>query len=457
MIEILIVEDDLMFSKVLNVWLTRKGFGVTAVSSVRDAKKMLSERSYDLILSDLKLADEDGIDLLKWLKENNITIPVIMMTGFGGIETAVQAIKLGAKDYVEKPFNSDIFFEKIEDALKSSSSEVKQPETEKNTEIDRSSDDHIIEFDNRTFMMGRSNASNQLYDRIRLVAPTNMSVLILGSSGTGKEHIARLIHEESHRKNKPFVAVDCGAIPRDIAASELFGHVKGSFTGALQDKKGCFELANGGTIFLDEIGNLGYEIQVQLLRALQERVIKPVGSGDLEIPIDIRVIAATNEQLDTAIDEKKFREDLFHRVSEFTLVVPDLKDRGEDILMFSQFFLSESNKDLNKHIKGFSSDVNEAFLSYSWPGNLREMKNMIKSATLLCQKDIIGKGDLPEKLFTLSQKDSTSFQLKNENNEKLLIEEALRQTNNNKSKAATLLGIDRKTLYNKLKLYQIKL
>lgn len=449
--EILIVEDDLMFSKVLNVWLTRKGFGVTAVSSVREAKHLLSEKSFELILSDLKLADEDGIDLLKWLNEKSLRIPVIMMTGFGGVESAVQAIKLGAKDYVEKPFNQDIFFQKIEEALCSSA----KPQDDNLVLSDDFvlSDNQLIEFDDRSFMMGRSEASKQLYERIRLVAPTNMSVLILGSSGTGKEHIARLIHEQSSRKNKPFVAVDCGAIPRDIAGSELFGHVKGAFTGALQDKKGCFELANGGTIFLDEIGNLGYEIQVQLLRALQERVIKPVGSGDVEVSIDIRVIAATNEQLDTAIDEKKFREDLFHRVSEFSLSVPDLKDRGEDILMFSKFFLNESNRELQKHISGFSNEVNEAFLSYNWPGNLREMKNVIKSATLLCQSDQIERSDLPEKLFVTAQKDTSAFQLKNETNEKLLIEEALRQTNNNKSKAATLLGIDRKTLYNKLKLY----
>lgn len=451
--EILIVEDDLMFSKVLNVWLTRKGFGVTAVSSVREAKHLLLEKSFELILSDLKLADEDGIDLLKWLNEKSLQTPVIMMTGFGGVESAVQAIKLGAKDYVEKPFNPEIFFEKIGEALCQKAQPAEQ-ETEESGHL-TNSEDQLIEFDNRSFMMGRSAASKQLYERIRLVAPTNMSVLILGSSGTGKEHIARLIHEQSSRKDKPFVAVDCGAIPRDIAASELFGHVKGSFTGALQDKKGCFELANGGTIFLDEIGNLGYEIQVQLLRALQERVIKPVGSGDVEISIDIRVIAATNEQLDTAIEEKKFREDLFHRVSEFSLSVPDLKDRGEDILMFSQFFLNDSNRELNKHITGFANEVNEAFLTYSWPGNLREMKNVIKSATLLCQSDRIERNDLPEKLFAPVSKDPASFQLKNETNEKLLIEEALRQTNNNKSKAAALLGIDRKTLYNKLKLYNI--
>lgn len=443
-----------MFSKVLNVWLTRKGFSVTAVSSVREARHLLSAKSFELILSDLKLADEDGIDLLKWLNEKSLQTPVIMMTGFGGVESAVQAIKLGAKDYVEKPFNQDIFFQKIEEALSAS----REPLESNLVLPDDSvlSDNQLIEFDDRSFMMGRSDASKQLYERIRLVAPTNMSVLILGSSGTGKEHIARLIHEQSSRKNKPFVAVDCGAIPRDIAGSELFGHVKGAFTGALQDKKGCFELANGGTIFLDEIGNLSYEIQVQLLRALQERVIKPVGSGDVEIPIDIRVIAATNEQLDTAIEEKKFREDLYHRVSEFSLSVPDLKDRGEDILMFSKFFLNDSNRELQKQISGFSNEVNEAFLSYSWPGNLREMKNVIKSATLLCQSDLIERTDLPEKLFVTAQKDLSAFQLKNETNEKLLIEEALRQTNNNKSKAATLLGIDRKTLYNKLKLYNIQ-
>lgn len=443
-----------MFSKVLNVWLTRKGFSVTAVSSVREARHLLSAKSFELILSDLKLADEDGIDLLKWLNEKSLQTPVIMMTGFGGVESAVQAIKLGAKDYVEKPFNQDIFFQKIEEALSAS----REPLESNLVLPDDSvlSENQLIEFDDRSFMMGRSDASKQLYERIRLVAPTNMSVLILGSSGTGKEHIARLIHEQSSRKNKPFVAVDCGAIPRDIAGSELFGHVKGAFTGALQDKKGCFELANGGTIFLDEIGNLSYEIQVQLLRALQERVIKPVGSGDVEIPIDIRVIAATNEQLDTAIEEKKFREDLYHRVSEFSLSVPDLKDRGEDILMFSKFFLNDSNRELQKQISGFSNEVNEAFLSYNWPGNLREMKNVIKSATLLCQSDLIERTDLPEKLFVIAQKDLSAFQLKNETNEKLLIEEALRQTNNNKSKAATLLGIDRKTLYNKLKLYNIQ-
>ncbi|MGL5317811.1 MAG: sigma-54-dependent transcriptional regulator [Bacteroidales bacterium] len=452
--KILIVEDDLMFSKVLNVWLSRKGFSVTAVSSVKEARNLLSGNSFDLILSDLKLADEDGLDLLKWLNEKSLQTPVIMMTGFGGVESAVQAIKLGAKDYVEKPFNQEIFFQKIEDALRVSP--VEKQETVQTTHNESSSSNPLISFGNHRFMMGDSVSSRELYERIRLVAPTNMSVLILGSSGTGKEHIARLIHEQSSRSGKPFVAVDCGAIPRDIAASELFGHVKGSFTGALNDKKGCFELANGGTIFLDEIGNLGYEIQVQLLRALQERIIKPVGSGDVEIPIDIRVIAATNEQLDTSIEEKKFREDLYHRVGEFFLSVPDLKERGEDILMFSKFFLEAANQELNKQIKGFSNEVNEAFLSYNWPGNLREMKNVIKSATLLCRSEWIEKSDLPEKLFVSVSKDPAALQLKNETNEKLLIEEALRQTNNNKSKAATLLGIDRKTLYNKLKLYNIQ-
>lgn len=453
---ILIVEDDLMFSKVLTVWLSRKDFNVISAVSVDEAKKLILENTLDLILSDLKLADQNGIDLLKWLNDKSLTIPVIMMTGFGGIESAVQAIKLGAKDYVEKPFNQEIFFEKIQDALKE---EVSDPVFEVSAPIaDQTVSSETTEFElgNKTFIEGDSASSRQLYEYINLVAPTNMSVLILGSSGTGKEHIARLIHEKSNRAHNPFVAIDCGAIPRDIAASELFGHVKGAFTGALSDKKGCFEVANGGTIFLDEIGNLSYEIQVQLLRALQERIIKPVGNSDKEIQIDIRVIAATNEQLDTAIEEKKFREDLFHRVSEFSLHVPDLKDRGGDILQFAYFFLRQSTEELNKSVIGFSLQVEEAFLTYSWPGNLREMKNVIKSATLLCQSDTITKEVLPDKIFQFNEKKSPSFQLKNESNERILIEEALKQTGNNKSKAATLLGIDRKTLYNKLKLYDIK-
>lgn len=453
---ILIVEDDLMFSKVLTVWLSRKDFNVISAVSVDEAKKLILENTLDLILSDLKLADQNGIDLLKWLNEKYLTIPVIMMTGFGGIESAVQAIKLGAKDYVEKPFNQDIFFDKIQDALKEDISVSVSDQTDIIYQEDSSSEFNEFEIGDRTFIEGESPASKQLYEYINLVAPTNMSVLILGSSGTGKEHIARLIHEKSHRAGNPFVAIDCGAIPRDIAASELFGHVKGAFTGALTDKKGCFEVANGGTIFLDEIGNLSYEIQVQLLRALQERIIKPVGNSDKEIAIDIRVIAATNEQLDTAIEEKKFREDLYHRVSEFSLHVPDLKDRGRDILQFAQFFLRQSTTELNKAVTGFSLQVEEAFLTYAWPGNLREMKNVIKSATLLCQSDLITKEVLPEKIFQGYEKKSVTFQLKNESNERILIEEALKQTGNNKSKAATLLGIDRKTLYNKLKLYDIK-
>ncbi|MGL4781459.1 MAG: sigma-54-dependent transcriptional regulator [Bacteroidales bacterium] len=453
---ILIVEDDLMFSKVLTVWLSRKDFNVISAVSVDEAKKQVLENTLDLILSDLKLADQNGIDLLKWLNDENLTIPVIMMTGFGGVESAVQAIKLGAKDYVEKPFNQEIFFDKIQEALKDESSISESHISPSVVNLPISSEATEFEIGNKTFIEGESAASRQLYEYINLVAPTNMSVLILGSSGTGKEHIARLIHEKSNRAHNPFVAIDCGAIPRDIAASELFGHVKGAFTGALTDKKGCFEVANGGTIFLDEIGNLSYEIQVQLLRALQERIIKPVGNSDKEISIDIRIIAATNEQLDTAIEEKKFREDLYHRVSEFSLNVPDLKDRGGDILQFAQFFLRQSTEELNKSVRGFSLQVEEAFLSYSWPGNLREMKNVIKSATLLCQTDSITKDVLPEKIFQSYEKKSTSFQLKNESNERILIEEALKQTGNNKSKAAALLGIDRKTLYNKLKLYDIK-
>ena len=285
-----------------------------------------------------------------------------------------------------------------------------------------------------------------------LVAPTNMSVLINGASGTGKEYVAKRIHQQSPRKDKPFIAIDCGAMPKELAASEFFGHLKGSFTGALADKVGAFEAANGGTIFLDEIGNLSYEVQIQLLRALQERRIRPVGSSK-EIEVDIRLVSATNEDLNKAIEEGHFREDLFHRINEFTLKMPTLKERRDDILLFAQFFLDQANRELSKEIAGFDPQASLQLLEYSWPGNLREMKNIIKRATLLAQEKYI----TPLHLSLPTDKQiQPNVSLKNEETEKEQIIEALRRTNNNKSKAARLLNIDRKTLYNKLKLYDME-
>ena len=303
------------------------------------------------------------------------------------------------------------------------------------------------------YIEGQSQAARQLYEHVRLVAPTDMSVLVTGASGTGKEYIARRIHEQSNRSKAPFVAVDCGAIPKELAASEFFGHVKGSFTGAIENKTGAFVAAQGGTIFLDEIGNLTYEVQVQLLRALQERKVKPIGSNQ-EIAINVRLISATNENLRQAIEKGDFREDLYHRINEFTIRIPDLKERKEDLLLFANHFLDLANSELQKDIIGFDNDTMQLFQSYSWPGNLRQMKNVIKYATLLATGRYITRKELPEEL-TENLSSHTNVQLKNVEHERDLIRKALQECGNNKTRAAQLLGIDRKTLYNKLKIYQL--
>lgn len=438
MLSILIVEDDITFSLMLTTWLGKKGFVVRSSSSVSDAKRRLGEEAFDLVISDLRLPDSDGIDLLKWLKSTHPSLPLIMMTSYAEIQTAVQAMKLGAADYIAKPLNPDELLGKIKELVRV---EEKAPARAPVP----SAPDLYIE--------GQSQAARQLYEHVRLVAPTDMSVLVTGASGTGKEYIARRIHEQSNRSKAPFVAVDCGAIPKELAASEFFGHVKGSFTGAIENKTGAFVAAQGGTIFLDEIGNLTYEVQVQLLRALQERKVKPIGSNQ-EIAINVRLISATNENLRQAIEKGDFREDLYHRINEFTIRIPDLKERKEDLLLFANHFLDLVNSELQKDIIGFDNDTMQLFQSYSWPGNLRQMKNVIKYATLLATGRYITRKELPEEL-TENLPSHTNIQLKNVEHERDLIRKALQECGNNKTRAAQLLGIDRKTLYNKLKIYQL--
>lgn len=443
---ILIVEDDITFGMMLKTWLGKKGFEVSSVSTIARARKHIESQTVDLILSDLRLPDHEGIDLLKWMNEQGKAIPLIIMTGYADIQSAVLAMKLGARDYIAKPVNPEELLKKISEALQDSPSQVSSSQaTSKATDEGQHS-----------YLEGESDAAKQLYNYVGLVAPTNMSVLINGSSGTGKEYVAHRIHQLSKRNNKPFIAVDCGSIPKELAASEFFGHVKGSFTGALTDKTGAFVAANGGTIFLDEIGNLSYEVQIQLLRALQERKIRPVGSTQ-EISVDIRLISATNENLEQAIEKGTFREDLYHRINEFTLRMPDLKERKEDILLFANFFLDQANKELDKHLIGFDPKASQALQSYHWPGNLRQMKNIVKRATLLAQGSFITLTELGTELLEAPSFNTTNMALRNEETEKEHILEALRQTGNNKSKAAQLLDIDRKTLYNKLKLYNIDL
>ncbi len=448
MTKILIVEDDVAFGTMLKTFLQKRNYEVELAFTASEALKNINDKDFDLILTDVRLPDKDGLDILKEVKAKNNKTQVIVMTSYAEISMAVQAMKDGAFDYVSKPFRPESILQTIENALKhhqASAAEIVKPTRKaEKTALQRDS-----------FVKGVSDASRKLNDYIELVAPTNMSVLIMGESGTGKEQVAKSIHFQSKRKDAAFIAVDCGAIPRELASSEFFGHLKGSFTGAINDKTGHFEAANGGTLFLDEIGNLTYELQVQLLRALQERKIKPVGSNN-EIEVDIRVITATNEDLAQSVREGEFREDLYHRLNEFSIKVPALKDRKEDLMIFADYFLDEANADLEKNVIGFTEEAIEAFKNYNWPGNLRELKNMVKRAVLLTQDDLIPLKVLPHEIST-AQKTETEYGLFKNKNEEQLIIEALEKSSGNKSKAARLLSIDRKTLYNKLKQYGIKL
>jgi two-component system response regulator HydG len=448
--KILLIEDDISFCKLLEKFLTKNAHEVTIAFSAAEARLAIKKESFDLILTDLRLPDSDGIGLMSEFKKAYPEIPVILMTGYSDVNTAVKAIKNGASDYISKPFNPDEVLLVISNALKSSEIEVEE------TQIpvkEKKSSKKTAPTENE-FVKGISVASKKLLDHIHLVSPTDMSVLIIGESGTGKEIIAKSIHQQSLRKNNNFIAVDCGAIPKELAASEFFGHLKGSFTGAISDKMGYFEAANGGTLFLDEIGNLSYENQIQLLRALQERKIKPVGSNK-EINVDIRIITATNEDLREAVKNGDFREDLYHRINEFSIQSPSLKDRDEDLMVFADYFLEKANQQLNKDIIGFSPEVVTIFQNYNWPGNLRELQNCVKRATLLSQGDFIESDVLPAEFFQIQKQQNNTENYSLSGNEKEAIIHALSKAQNNKSEAAKLLKITRKTLYNKLKQYNI--
>ena len=447
--KILIVEDDIAFGTMIQTWLKKKGFEVEKATSVKAAIQIYekTESGFDLVLSDLRLPDHDGIFLLQWMRKHAMLVPFIVMTSYAEIQNVVLAMKSGATDYVAKPFQPDILLDKIKEAIKAPKKTQNTSTTEdKNTKVAAPAGDVP------KYLEGESEASRKLYSFVSLVAPTPMSVLILGASGTGKEYVARRIHELSQRAGKPFFALDCGAIPKDVAASEFFGHVKGAFTGADQEKKGAFEMANGGTLFLDEMGNLNYEVQVQLLRALQERKIRPVGSTK-EIDIDIRLVCATNENLAQRVAEGNFREDLYHRVNEFTIYMPELKDRGADIFLFADLFIKHANKELNRNVEGLDSKAKERIAAYNWPGNLRELNNVMKRATLLASGKYIGVTELEQSMAHIQPQAPTT--LHDEETELQRIEAALKAAGGNKSKAAQLLAVDRKTLYNKMKKYGI--
>ncbi|MBQ4548243.1 MAG: sigma-54-dependent Fis family transcriptional regulator [Bacteroidales bacterium] len=453
---ILILEDDVTFGTMLKTWFTKNSWDVVLTSKVEQAKLEFSDNDFDLILSDLRLPDGDGIMFLTWLRENKISTPFIIMTSYSDVQTAVLAMKLGAFDYLQKPINPTILQQKIESALSPTvqtlTKEVKK-ESKKNTAPTQNK-----------VVKGKSYVMQSLYSHIDLVAPTKMSVLILGESGTGKEYIARMIHEKSNRKSAPFIAVDCGSLSMELAPSELFGHKKGSFTSAISDKTGVFVEANGGTVFLDEVGNLSYEVQKQLLRALQEQKVRPVGSAS-DIKVDVRIIAATNEDLEKAIEEGRFRQDLYHRINEFSVDVPPLRKRLEDIEEFAYHFVEQANEELGKNVDTISADVIVALKQNSWLGNLRELRNVIRRSVLFAQDNVLRKENLPEFLKETKKQvapvyvkeDTVDFSLNNKANEKEQILAALKEARGNKTIAAKLLQIDRKTLYNKMHLYDIEL
>lgn len=456
--QILIVEDDLPFGTMQQTWLKKKGFDVEKVTNVGAAARWLTEGGADsvnLILSDLRLPDHDGLFLLTWMRKRNIAVPFIVMTHYAEVQNAVLAMKSGAADYIAKPVQPDILLQKINDALQAASAATTSVSTHSTHTSASASSTNVVASDTTAnasasvpkYLEGKSEASRQLYDYVRLVAPTPMSVLILGASGTGKEYVARRIHELSARKDKPFFALDCGAIPKDVAASEFFGHKKGAFTGADADKRGAFEVANGGTLFLDEVGNLSYDVQVQLLRALQERRIRPVG-GDRELTVDIRLVCATNENLEQAVAEGRFREDLYHRINEFTIYMPQLRERGNDIFLFADLFIRQANAELQRQVDGLDAAAAELLVQHSWPGNLRELNNVMKRAVLLARGRQITAAELQQAMGPVRQNAVPT--LHDEADERQRIEEALRQTGGNKAKAARLLGIDRKTIYNKM-------
>ncbi len=443
--KILIIEDDAAFGQMLQKFLTKKEFEVFLSFNAEEGKKIFTSHSFDLVITDLRLPNYDGIQLLSEIKKINHKIPVIVMTGYAEVSSAVKAMKKGAYDYISKPFTPEEIVMLINTAL------LQKPEHPLENVSKKQAQNAPIK--KTATINGVSEASKKLYEYIKLVAPTDMSILITGESGTGKEVTAKSIHDTSKRSSFNFVAVDCGAIPKEIATSEFFGHIKGSFTGAIEDKIGHFEAANGGTLFLDEIGNLSYENQIQLLRALQERKIKRVGSTK-EIEVDIRVITATNEDLKEAVERGTFREDLYHRINEFSIEIPSLQDRFEDVLLFADFFLEKSNLSLEKQVIGFSDEVISVFRSYHWPGNLRELQNVIKRSVLLANNEYIETDVLPKELFVAPKKEALD-DFSKDAYEKEQILRALKETNFNKSKAAKLLQITRKTLYNKISHYNL--
>lgn len=488
--KILIIDDDKDLCFVLKRFLSKHGFEVIEATSGKAALEILENVDPDLILCDFRLEDMSGSSILKKIKEKNPQVPVIIITGYSNIKTAVEVMKLGAMDYVTKPLLPDEILLTIRKALSKSAEEkagvTGTPITELQEEDPAIKDDKTALANAKryaepgSYIFGDSADFKNILNQIDLVAPTNYSIIIYGESGSGKEVIAQEIHKRSKRSHKPFIAIDCGTLSRELAGSELFGHEKGSFTGAIGQKVGSFELANGGTIFLDEISNLPYDVQVTLLRVVQERKMRRVG-GIKDIDLDVRIIVASNKKLWDAARTGHFREDLYHRFNEFQINVPPLRERVNDIMVFANHFLVQTNKELAKNVKRFSPEVEDVFRKYVWHGNLRELKNVVKRATLMADSSVIDIKSIPFELvnYRKLQFENTGEQMPVTANREAAatvpqvapvrepglksvsidaeyewILETLKKVDFNKSKAAKLLKIDRKTLYNKIKQYK---
>lgn len=448
--EILIIDNDTYICELMEKYLVENKFKPDFSYSGKKALQKIKSKKYDLILCEYRLPDTDGFEVLRQIKEINPLIPVIITTTYDNVKMAVRMIKAGAFDYVTKPIHPDEIMVSIKEALRRKS---------RNKELFQFMED---------FIAGESEPFKKVLEHVRIVSPLEMTVLIEGETGSGKEYIARAIHFNSKRRDRPFVALDCGALPKGLANSELFGHLKGSFTDATYDKKGVFEQANGGTLFLDEINNLSYENQVKLLRTIQERTITKIGDTK-NINIDIRIIVASNEDIFEEVQKNNIREDLYHRINEFKIKIPPLRERNGDILLFTDEFIRHAGKRFKKNVKGYDENVKKLLIRYPWYGNIRELKNVINRAVLLADSEIITVKQIPEEIrnyrasrdyqITGVEKDLPELELKEAafEAEKEVIIHALINSNNNKSKAARMLNIDRKTLYNKIKQFNIQI
>jgi len=460
---VLIIDDDMDMCTLLSRFLSRNGYDTDVAYSGQKGIARFEEETFDAVLCDFRLGNMDGKEVLTAVKKIKPEAILLIITGYSDIKTAIDVIKQGAYDYITKPLIPDEVLSVLNKALE-------QPAQSTEDRVNGSSKAKVPgKYHKQEFLIGEAPATKDLYQQIEIVAPTNYSIILYGESGTGKEVIAKTIHRLSHRKDKPFVAMDCGTLSKELAGSELFGHVKGAFTGASSDKEGHFELANGGTLFLDEVGNLSVDIQAALLRVIQERKFKRVG-GNKEMDVDVRIIVASNENLQEAYQRGKFREDLYHRFNEFSINLPPLRNRRPDIPAFAEFFLQKTNEELGKDVKGFEEEVIQMFMKYSWPGNLREFRNVVRRAVLLTQGDLISPKTLPWEITNTNPLTATQEPLREQPTLTLkkdiglkgaaskaeyeTIMNVLKEVKFNKKKAAEVLNIDRKTLYNKLKSYE---